>query len=113
MLVSHFYRVVCGAIARREPGVCSAFVLGIIVTTPDVHVFGIVPASRKRFSDSYIFISETFENLLKNFAEEPSSQGELLLFNLLTPSSTMSTESCWNGSRPALRGRWSTPNPLR
>ena len=83
MLVSHFCRVVCSAIGRRESGVCIAFVLGIIVTTPDVHVSSIVPALRTRFSDSYICGSKASENLLKNFAEKPSSPGELLLFNLL------------------------------
>ena len=52
--MSHFCRVVCSAIGRRESGVCIAFVLGIIVTTPEVHVSGILRTSRKRFSDSYI-----------------------------------------------------------
>ena len=75
--MSHFCRVVCSAIGRRESGVCIAFVLGIIVTTPEVHVSGIVPASRKRFKDSYICGSKISENLLKNFAEKPSSPGEL------------------------------------
>ena len=35
--MSHFCRVVCSAIGLGESGVCIAFVLGIIVTTPDVH----------------------------------------------------------------------------
>ena len=111
--MSHFCRVVCSAIGRREFGVCIAFVLGIIVTTPEVHVSGIVPASRKRFSDSYICGSKISENLLKNFAENPSSPGELLLFNLLRPSCTMSRESYLNRSRPALCSRCSTPNAFR
>ena len=59
-LVSHFCRVVCNAIGRSESGVCIAFVLGIIVTTPDVHVSGMVPVLRKRFSDSCICGSKTF-----------------------------------------------------
>ena len=54
MLVSHFCLVVWSAIGRSESGVCIALVFGIIVTTPEVHVSGIVPTSRKRFSDSYI-----------------------------------------------------------
>ena len=113
MLVSHFCRVVCSAIGRRESGVCIAFVLGIIVTTPEVHVSGIVPASRKRFSNSYICGSKISENLLKNFAKKPSNPGELLLFNFLRPSCTMSKESCLNRSQPALRSRCSTPNAFR
>ena len=92
---------------------CIAFVLGIIVTTPEVHVSGIVPTSRKRFSDSYICGSKISENLLKNFAEKPSNPGELLLFSLLRPSCTMSRESCLNRSQPALRSRCSTPNAFR
>ena len=86
MLVSHFCLVVCSAIGRSESGVCIALVLGIIVTTPEVHVSGILPTSRKRFSDSYICGSKMSENLLKNFAEKPSNPGELLLFGLLRPS---------------------------
>ena len=84
--MSHFCRVVCSAIGRTEFGVCIAFVFGIMVTTPEVHVSGIVPASRKRFSDSYICGSKISENLLKNLAGKPSSPGQLLLFNLLRPS---------------------------
>ena len=49
--MSHFCLVVCSAIGRSECGVCIAFVLGIIVTTPEVHVSGILPTSRKRFSE--------------------------------------------------------------
>ena len=49
--MSHFCLVVCSAIGRSESGVCIAFVLGIIVTTPEVHVSGILPTSRKRFID--------------------------------------------------------------
>ena len=108
-----FCRVVCNAIGRRESSVCIAFVLGIIVTTPDVHVSGIVPALRKRFSDSYICGLKISEDLLKNFAQKPSSPGEPLLFNLLRPSCTMSGGRCLNRSRPALRSRCSTPNALR
>ena len=67
--MSHFCLVVCSAIGRGESGVCIAFVLGIIVTTPEVHVSGILPTSRKRFSDSYICGSKMPENLLKNFAD--------------------------------------------
>ena len=111
--MSHFCRVVCNAIGRRESSVCVAFVLRIIVTTPEVHVSGMVPASRKRFSDSYICGSKISENLLKNIAQQPSSPGELLLFNLLRPSCTMSRESCFNRSQPALRSRCSTPNAFR
>ena len=111
--MSHFCRVVCSAIGRRESGVCMAFVSGVIVTTPEVHVSGMVTASRKRFSDSYMCGSKIYENLLKNFAEKPSIAGELLLFNLLRPSCTMSTESYLNRSRLSLRSRRSTPNALR
>ena len=64
--MSHFCLVVCSAIGRSESGVCIALVLGIIVTTPEVHVSGILPTSRKRFSDSYICGSKMSENLLKN-----------------------------------------------
>ena len=85
MLVSNFCLVVCSAIGRNESGVCIALVLGIIVTTPEVHVSGIVPTSRKRFSESYICRSKMSENLLKNFAEKPSNPGKLL-FSLLRPS---------------------------
>ena len=111
--MSHFCRVVCNAMGWSESVVCIAFVLGIIVTTPDVHVSGMVPALRKRLSDSCICGSKTSENLLKNFAEKPSSPGALLLFNLLRPSCTMSGQSCLNSSRPALRSHCSTPNALR
>ena len=68
--MSHFCCVVCIAIGRRESGVCIAFVLGIIVTTPDVHVSGMVPALRKRCSDSCICGSKISENLLNNFADQ-------------------------------------------
>ena len=87
--MSHFSRVVCNAIGRSESGVSIAFVLGIIVTTPDVHVSGMAPVLRKRFSDSCICGSKTSQNLLKNFAEKPSSPGALFMFNLLRPSCTM------------------------
>ena len=84
--MSHFCLVVCSGIGRSESGVCIAFVLGIIVTTPEVHVSGILPTSRKRFIESYICGSTMPENLLKNFAEKPSNPGERLLFSLLRPS---------------------------
>ena len=35
--MNHLCRVVCNAIGRSECGFCIAFVLGILVTTPDVH----------------------------------------------------------------------------
>ena len=92
--MSHFCRVVCNAIGLRESGVCIAFVLGIIVTTPDVHVSGMVPALRKRFSDSCICGWKISENLLKNFAEKPSSPGALLLFNLLERISMLVLSRC-------------------
>ena len=72
---------------RSESGVCIAFLLGIMVTTLDVHVSGMVPVSRNPFSDSCIRGSKTSKNLLKNFAENLSNPGALLLFNRLRPSS--------------------------
>ena len=111
--MSHFCRVVCNAMGQTESRVCIAFVLGIMVTTPDVHVSGMVPVSRNRFSDSCIRGSKTSENLLKNFAKKPSNPGALLLSSRLRPSCTISGESCLNSSRPALRSRYSTPNALR
>ena len=107
-MLSHFCRVVCSVIGPRVSRVCIAFVLGIIVTTPDVHDFGMVPALRNRCTESFICGSKISENLFKNFAEKPSSSRPLLLFNLLRPSCTMSAETCLNSSRPALRSRYST-----
>ena len=79
-------RVVCNAMGRSDSTVCIAFVLEIMVTTPDVHVSGMVPMSKNRFRDSYISGSKIPENRLKNVAENPSNPGALLLFSRLSPS---------------------------
>ena len=65
--MSHSCLVVCSAIGRSESGVCIAFVLGIIVTTPEVHVSGILPTSRKRFIESYICGFEDVREPLEEF----------------------------------------------
>ena len=67
---------------RSKFGVCITFVLGIMVTTPDVQLSGMVPVSK----NSYIWDPKIPENRLKNVAENPSNPGALLLFSCLRPS---------------------------
>ena len=73
--MSHFCLVVCSAIGRSESRVCIAFVLGIIVTTPEVHVSGILPTWRKFHSVIHLRFEDVREPLEEFCRETIQSRG--------------------------------------